>query len=135
MVIRMRRSALMAVPLTVAVLAAPTWAVAQQSQGTTTSGSTPTTGASTTPTTPRYTGPPKLSALRLSKVVTSQQGHARFMLGMRSAGPITVTVKITSVKGKKLVRTMTSAADHPQGAVWFLVQAVNDQGYQLVPGA
>ncbi len=136
MVIAMRRSALMAVPLMVAALATPTWAIAQPSQGTTTSGSTPaTTGASTTTTTPAYAGPPRLTALRLSKVVTSQQGHARFMLGMRSAGPITVTVKITSVKGKKVVRTITSAADHPQGAVWFLVQAVNDQGYQLAPGA
>ncbi len=135
MLTHMRRPALMAVPLAVAVLASPTWAVAQQSQGTTTSGSTTTTGAATTPTTPAYTGPPKLSALRLSKVITSQQGHARFMLGMKSAGPITVTVKITSVKGKKVVRTISSAANHPQGSVWFLVQAVNDQGYQLTPGA
>jgi Flp pilus assembly protein TadD len=135
MVIRMRRTALLAVPLTVVALGAPVWAAAQTTPGTTTSGTTPTAGAPTTTTAPAYTGPPKLSALRLRKVVTAQQGHARFMLGMKSAGPITVTARITSVKTKKVVRTIRSAADHPGGAVWFLVQAVNDQGYQLTPGA
>ena len=136
MVIPMRRSALLAVPLTIAALAVPTWAVAQPAQGTTTSGTTPTTAGSTTPTTstPAYTGPPRLSALRLRKVVKAQQGHARFMLGMKSAGPGTFTVKITSVKDKKVVRTITSAANRPGGNVWFLVQAVNDQGYQLPSG-
>lgn len=134
MVIRMRRSALLAIPLSVAALGLPTWAAAQTTTGTTTSGTTPSTTGATTTTAPAYTGPPKLTALRLRKVVNAQQGHARFMLGMKSAGPITVTVKITSMKDKKVVRTITSSADHPAGAVWFLVQAVNDQGYQLPTG-
>lgn len=137
MVIAMRRSALLAVPLTIAALAAPTWAVAQQSQGTTTAATTTTTTGSTTPTTstPAYTGPPKLSGLRLRAVVKAQQGHARFMVGLKSAGPATFTVKITSLKDKKVVRTITTGADEPGGQVWFLVQAVNDQGYQLPNGA
>ena len=136
MVNPMRRSALLAVPLTIAALAAPTWAVAQQAQGTTTSGTTPTTTGSTTPTTstPAYTGPPRLSGLRLRSLVRAQQGHARFMVGMKSAGPGTFTVKITSLKDKKVVRTITTAANEPGGQVWFLVQAVNDQGYQLANG-
>ena len=137
MVIFMRRSALLAVPLTVAALVVPSWAVAQQSQGTTTSGTTPTTTGTTTPTTstPAYTGSPRISGLRLRNLVTAQQGHARFMLGLRSAGPATFTVKITSLKDKKVVRTITSAADEPGGQVWFLVQAVNGRGYQLPDGS
>jgi tetratricopeptide (TPR) repeat protein len=137
MVIAMRRSALLAVPLTIAALALPSWAVAQPAPGTTSTGTTPATTGTTTPTTstPAYTGPPRISGLRLRNVVKAQQGHARFMLGLKSAGPATVTIKITSLKEKKVVRTITSAPDEPGGQVWFLVQAVNDQGYQLPNGA
>ena len=139
MVIPMRRSALLAVPLSFATLALPTWAVAQQSQGTTTSGTT-TTGSSTatTPAAPAAkpcSGAPTLSGLRLNKVVKAQQGHARFMLGLRSSCDAQVVVKLTNLKDKKVVRTITGPQDDRAGQVWFLVQAVTDQGYQLTPGA
>ena len=139
MVIPMRRSALLAVPLSFATLALPTWAVAQQSQGTTTSGTT-TTGSSTatTPAAPAAkpcSGAPTLSGLRLNKVVKAQQGHARFMLGLRSSCDAQVVVKLTNLKDKKVVRTITGPQNDRAGQVWFLVQAVTDQGYQLTPGA
>ena len=135
MFIRMRRSALLAVPLSVAALAIPTWAVAQPAPGTTTSGTDPAAG-STTPTTtrPAYTGPPRITTIRLRKVVKSQQGHARFMLGVTTRGPITLTVTITNRKDKEVVRTFTSPKEQAQGQVWMLVQAVNDEGYQLPTG-
>ncbi len=56
------------------------------------------------------------------------------MLGLISSCDATVTIRITSVKEKKVVRTITGRQDHAAGPVWFLVQAVTDQGYQLAPG-
>lgn len=129
----MRRSAVLAVPLSIAVLSLPAWAAAQPSQGTTTGTTTPAAGSTTT-TVPTYTGRPRLSRLTMRATVKSQQGHARFMLGMRTAGPATITITLTNLKDKKVVRTITSAKDRAQGAAWFLVQAVNDQGYQLPNG-
>ncbi len=134
MVRAMRRSALLAVPLVVAALAVPSWAAAQAPPGTTT-GTTPAAGSgTTTKAAPVFTGPPHISVLRLRPVITAQQGHARFMVGLVSRGPVTVTIQITSRKDKKVVRTVTGRENHPQGAVWFLVQAVTDQGYQLPTG-
>lgn len=132
----MRRSALLAVPLSFAALAVPTWAVAQQSQGTTTSGTTTTTGSSTTaaPAAKPCPGAPRVSSVRLRRVVSAQQGHARFLLGMKTSCDATVTVKITSVKDKKVVRTLTGPQNDTAGQAWFLLQAVTDQGYQLTPG-
>lgn len=127
----MRRSAVLTVPLAVAALALPAWAAAQQ--GTTTGTTTTTAGSTTTPV-PVYAGPPRLSALRLAATVRAQQGHARFMMGVRTAGPATMTITITSLKDKRVVRTITAPKDRAKGAAWFLVQAVNDQGYQLPNG-
>lgn len=99
-----------------------------------------TTGATTGATTPAATtapvptGPPRLSTLRLQTTISSEQGHARFLVGIRSRTPATVTLQIFTAKDKRLVRTLTSAQNHTQGAVWFLVQAVNEQGYQLAKG-
>ena len=128
----------MAASLSIAVLGLPAGAWAQSSTGTaptttgTTSGAT-TTGA-TTPTVPPVTGPPVLSVLRLRKTIVAEQGHARFMLGVKSKTVATVTATIKDAKTKKVVRTLTSSQDHIQGQVWFLAQAVNDQGYQLPAG-
>lgn len=128
----------MAASLSIAVLGLPAGAWAQRSTGTapTTTGTTPgaTTTSATTPTVPRVTGPPALSVLRLRKTIAREQGHARFMLGVRSKTVATVTATIKDAKTKKVVRTLTSSQDHIQGQVWFLVQAVNDQGYQLPAG-
>ena len=134
-----RRTALMAASLSIAVLGLPAGAWAQSSTGTaptttgTTTGAATTTGA-TTPTVPPVTGPPVLSVLRLRKTIVAEQGHARFMLGVKSKTVATVTATIKDAKTKKVVRTLTSSQDHIQGQVWFLVQAVNDQGYQLPAG-
>lgn len=145
----MHRTALTAVSLSALVLALPAWAIAQTGPGGTTSSAatvatttvapaatTTTTGATTAATTtaPGPTGPPGLSTLRLAKAISSEQGHARFLVGIRSRTPATVAMQIFTAKDKRLVRTLTSAQGHPRGAVWFLVQAVDEQGYQLASG-
>ncbi|MSO44436.1 MAG: tetratricopeptide repeat protein [Thermoleophilia bacterium] len=128
-VIYVRRSALMALFLAAVSLTLPTWAIGQ-----TTTGPAPGTPTAPTPTVRVNTGPPEITALRLRTTITAQQGHARFMVGLKSKTPVTVTVKITSVKTKSVVRTVRSTAHHPQGPIWFLVQAVNEDGYQLPTG-
>lgn len=133
-----RRTALMAASLSIAVLGLPAGAWAQNSTGTAPTTTDTTTGATTTsattPTVPRVTGPPALSVLRLRKTIVAEQGHGRFMLGVKSKTVATVTATIKDATTKKVVRTLTSSQDHIQGPVWFLVQAVNDQGYQLPAG-
>ncbi len=127
----------MATSLGIVALGLPAGAWAQTTTGTgsTTSGTTTGTGTTAAPTVKPVTGPPALvGAIRVRKVIIAEQGHARFMLGVTQKTQGTVTVTITDPKTKKVVRTVTSAQDHVQGPVWFLVQAVNDQGYQLPAG-
>ena len=127
----------MATSLGIVALGLPAGAWAQTTTGTgsTTSGTTTGTGTTAAPTVKPVTGPPALvGAIRVRKVITAEQGHARFMLGVTQKTQGTVTVTITDPKTKKIVRTVTSTQDHVQGPVWFLVQAVNDQGYQLPAG-
>ena len=132
----MRRTALTAVSLSIVAFGLPAGAWAQTTTGGSTTTSGTTTGSGTTPATTvkPVTGPPSLSALRLRKTIVAEQGHARFMLGVTAKTQGTVTATIKDAKTKKVVRTITSSQDHIQGPVWFLVQAVNDQGYQLPAG-
>ena len=102
--------------------------------GTTTTGTTGT-GSTTTTTTPVDPGgPPKLSALKLAKVVTAQQGHARFLVGLRTRTTATVTVQVYAAKGEKLIRTVTSTQPHAPGRVYFLIEATTEQRYQIPAG-
>jgi hypothetical protein len=94
---------------------------------------TPATGrtAPTAPTTTVPAGPPRLSSLRLPRVVTATQGHAQFLVGARLSAPARLTVQVTSVTTKAVVKTVTEQTAHPAGREYLLVAATNDQGYQI----
>ncbi len=133
-----RRSSLLVISIGIVALGLPAgaWAQTTTGSGSTTSGTTTGTGTGTTLTTTvaPITGPPSLTMLRLRKVIRAEQGHGRFLLGVTSKTQATVTVTITDPKTKRVVRKITSSQNHIQGPVWFLVQAVNAQGYQMPAG-
>jgi tetratricopeptide (TPR) repeat protein len=102
---------------------------------TTTGPATPapsTTTGETIPTVPA--DPPVLRNLKLPATVTARQGHARFLVGVRLSSPARVTVQVTAVKGNQLVRTVTSQGLEPAGRVYVLVEATNEQNFQLPEG-
>lgn len=109
-------------------------AVAQQQPATTTpTTSTPTTSTPTS-TTPAATPPPVLRNLKLPTTVTARQGHARFLVGVRLSTPAKVTVQVTAIRGNQLVRTITSANTEAAGRVYVMVEATNEQRFQLPEG-
>jgi hypothetical protein len=91
---------------------------------------TPTTRAPTAP-----AGPPALDSLRLPNVVSAQQGHARFLVGVRLATPSKLMVRIISNRDGKIVQTVTDARPRQAGRAYFRVEGVDSSGFQLVPGA
>jgi Flp pilus assembly protein TadD len=78
-------------------------------------------------------GPPSLSSLRLPNVVSAQQGHARFLVGVRVSIPARLTVQIVDAKDK-IVQTSTDAAERRPGRVYLRVEGVDDSGFQLLRG-
>ncbi|HMN99356.1 MAG TPA: PDZ domain-containing protein [Miltoncostaeaceae bacterium] len=98
----------------------------------------PTPAAPTTPTTPANpapaAGPPKLSSLRLPAVVSAQQGHARFLVGIRLSVPAKLTVQVLSSAGK-VVQAKTDATARKAGRAYIRVEAVDTRGFQLLQGA
>lgn len=105
---------------------------------TTTTGSTPTAApATTTPTTTApavAAGPPVLRNLKLASTITARQGHARFLVGVRLSTPAKVIVQVTALKGNQLVKTITSPATENPGRVYVMVEATNNQNFQLPEG-
>lgn len=87
----------------------------------------------TTPTAPA--GPPSLDSLRLPNVVSAQQGHARFLVGVRLATPSKLMVQVLSTRDDKIVQTVTDARPRLAGRAYFRVEGVDSSGFQLVPGA
>ncbi|MFN8109883.1 MAG: PDZ domain-containing protein [Thermoleophilia bacterium] len=106
---------------------------ASTTPATTTTAPTSTTTAPTAPTAPA--GPPRLANLKLPSLVTATQGHARFLVGVRTRTAAKITVQITAVKGNLLVKTVQSTKLEAAGRVYFLVDATNQQRYQLPAGA
>jgi tetratricopeptide (TPR) repeat protein len=95
----------------------------------------PTPTTPTTPTNPAPTaGPPKLSSLRLPAVVSAQQGHARFLVGIRLATPAKLTVQVLNSAGK-VVQARTDASARKAGRNYLRVEAVDTRGFQLLQGA
>ena len=90
----------------------------------------PTTTAPTAP-----AGPPALDSLRLPNVISAQQGHARFLVGVRLATPSKLMVQIVSTRDDKIVQTVTDARPRRAGRAYFRVEGVDGSGFQLVPGA
>jgi len=78
---------------------------------------------------------PVLSAFITPRVVTAQQGHARFLVGARLSMPARFVVRITRTSTKRVMKTVTTAGIHKAGRVFLLVQATDSHGYQLPSAA
>jgi Flp pilus assembly protein TadD len=117
----------MAVAAAAAALASAGIATAQQSP--TTTAPTTTAPATTTP-----AAAPVLRNLKLPATVSARQGHARFLVGVRLSAPARVTVQVTAVTGNLLVKTVSSATPEKAGRVYFLIEATNQQRFQLPAG-
>jgi hypothetical protein len=90
----------------------------------------------TTPTTPRApSGPPKLESLRLPAVISAQQGHARFLVGVRLSSAGKLTTQLISARDDKVVQTTTDATARPAGRAYVRIEAVDNRGFQLLQGA
>jgi hypothetical protein len=77
---------------------------------------------------------PKLSALQVPGTLTAQQGHARFLVGVRTSLAAHIVVRITNVATKKIMNAITEPALHKAGRVFLLVQATDTRGFQLPAG-
>lgn len=95
-------------------------------------GAPATTAPATTA--PATAAPPAVDSVRLPRIVSAQQGHARFLVGARLATASKLTIQVIAVSGGKVVRTITDAADRPAGRAYVRVEAVDGSGYQLLQG-
>lgn len=89
--------------------------------------------ATTTPA-PSTTPAPALTSLRMANTVSAQQGHARFLVGVKLATPSKLTIQLLAANGR-VVQTATDAADRPAGRAYVRVDATDTSGYQLLAGA
>jgi Flp pilus assembly protein TadD len=80
------------------------------------------------------TGPPSLDSLRLPKVVSAQQGHARFLVGVRLSAAAKVTVQVVRARDGKVVQTAVDASARRPGRAYMRIEAVDDSGFQLLRG-
>ncbi len=101
---------------------------------TTTSTPTTTTAPATITPPTAVAGPPKLSGLKLSSVVSLRQGHARFLVGIRTATSARVGVQVFAVSSGDLVKTIASPGADAPGRVYFMIEATNDKRFQLPAG-
>lgn len=97
----------------------------------------PTTTAPTT--TGGAPAPPKPVTPRVAKViaptsVVARQGHARFLVGLRTVTEARVIIRVISVRTGRVVKTAKTSGRHAPGRVWLLIDANNDRGFQLRAG-
>jgi hypothetical protein len=100
----------------------------------TTATTTPTGGTGTTTAPAPSKEPPRLTSLRLPRVITAQQGHAQILVGAVTSAPARLRVQIVNAATKRLQRTVTGAEVHPAGRVYFLIEATTEQRFQLPAG-
>jgi hypothetical protein len=82
------------------------------------------------------TGPtPVVSSILVPRSVTAQQGHARFLVGARLSVASRLVVRVTRVSNHRLMKTVTTSGYHRAGRVFLLIQATDNQGYQLPASA
>ncbi len=86
-------------------------------------------------TAPAPVAAPSLDSLRLPKVVTAQQGHARFLVGVRLATPARLTVQVLRAKDGSVARTSTDATARAAGRSYLRVEAIDSGNFQLLKGA
>jgi tetratricopeptide (TPR) repeat protein len=78
---------------------------------------------------------PTLDSLRLPNTIAAQQGHARFLVGVRLSESARLTVQIIDPrKDNATVQTTIDNAARPEGRSYLRIEAVDNQGFQLVPG-
>ena len=94
----------------------------------------PTTTSPTT-TAPAAAGPPAVDSLRLPAVISAQQGHARFLVGVRLATPAKLTVQVIAASSGKVVQARTDPTARRAGRAYVRVEAVDSSGFQLLQGA
>ncbi len=96
-----------------------------------------------TATAPTTTGgtpaPPPPPVPRVAKViaptsVVARQGHARFLVGLRTITEARVIIRVVSVRTGRVVKTAKTTGRHAPGRVWLLIDANNDRGFQLRAG-
>jgi hypothetical protein len=85
------------------------------------------------PTSPTPSAAPALDSLRMPKAVTAQQGHARFLVGVRLSADARLTVQVLD-SGGDVVQTRTDAAPRPAGRAYLRVEAVDSSGFQMLAG-
>lgn len=93
--------------------------------------------ASTAPSTtaPGTTSPPPgLVSLRIANTISAQQGHARFLVGVRLSTPAKLTVQVINATTGKVVQTTTDTTDRDAGRAYVRVEATDSSGYQLLAG-
>lgn len=95
---------------------------------------TPTAPAPAT-TAPAVTAPPAIDSVRMPAVVSAQQGHARFLVGVRLATPAKLTVQVIAASGGKVVKTVTDAAARPKGRAYLRIEATDSAGFQMLQGS
>jgi hypothetical protein len=93
---------------------------------------TPTPPA-TSPATPA--APPTLESLRVPRTVTAQQGHARFLVGVRLSAPARLTVQVLKASDGSVVQTETDATPRQAGRAYLRIEAVDSAGFQMLRGA
>jgi hypothetical protein len=82
------------------------------------------------------TGPtPAVSSIVVPRIVSAQQGHARFLVGVRVSMTARLVVRITRVSNHRLMKTVTTSGYRRAGRAFLLIQATDNQGYQLPAGA
>lgn len=78
---------------------------------------------------------PTLDSLRLPKKISAQQGHARFLVGVRLSEPAKLTVQVVNAKDQTVVQTFTDAKARPAGRAYMRIEGVDNLGYQLPAAA
>lgn len=95
----------------------------------------PATTAPATTTAPAVSAPPSIDSVRMPAVVSAQQGHARFLVGVRLATPAKLTVQVIAASGGKVVKTVTDAAARPKGRAYLRIEATDSAGFQMLQGS
>lgn len=78
---------------------------------------------------------PSLESLRMPRTVTAQQGHARFLVGVRLSTPARLTLQVLKASDRSVVQTRTDSATRAAGRSYLRVEAVDSSGFQLLKGA
>lgn len=87
------------------------------------------------PAAPEATGPPKLTSLRLARTVRAQRGHARFLVGVRLNVDAQILLRVISASNGDVKKTIQTPEAHAAGRAYFLIDATDDEGFQLPSGA